>query len=185
MATLSDPVAYLSEHYVYEVNMLRWTHAMLAMVPESFPANALIESFCVHARALWDFYSPPQNPQRDDVLARDFATSWTHTTTATSQLATDLRTRINKQIAHLTTGRENPSKKVDTADRQALLTAIEADHAAFKSAVDQQFANCFIDELKSTLTIQVPAQGSLHLPSGSPSATNAVQFSGTSSTSQP
>ncbi len=185
MATLNDPAAYLKEHYVYEINMLRLTHAMLAMVPEGALANALIESFSVHARALWDFYAPPPRPKPDDVTALDFASSWLPSSTQTYQIASDIRQRINKQIAHLTTGRENPSQKVDITDRQALLAAIEADHNAFKAAVDPRFSNCFSDEAQTVLTIQVPVQGNVTVPVGPPSATNAVLFSGTVSSSNP
>lgn len=167
MATLNDPAAYLAEHYVYEVNMLRWTHAMLAGTPEGFNANALIESFCVHARALMDFYKC--TPQQDDVTALDFISSGQFNASATSQVPSDVRIRVNKQIAHLTASRENPPQKVDGQDRQTLLNAIEADHTAFKNAVDTQYAQCFGDE--KTFTATVVAVGS------SPaSATNHVQF---------
>jgi hypothetical protein len=167
MTALTDPVAYLTEHYVYEVNMLRWTHAMLAGMPEGFPANALIESFCVHARALMDFYK--SNPRGDDVVATHFIQSGQFSANATQQIPPDIRERVNKQIAHLTAGRESPLKKVDTTDRQTLLAAIDADHTAFKSAVDPQYANCFQNE--RTFAATVIAVG------GAPAAaTNHVQF---------
>jgi len=143
-----DPVFYLSEHYVYEVNMLRWTYHALAVATDRFCINVLIESFCVHARALLDFYeSCPRKP--DDVVATDFITVITlrpFDAAATSRLPTDVRTRVNKQIAHLTAGREN-AKKINEADRLALLRAIEVDHAAFKNAVDKKYEHCFGKEI--------------------------------------
>jgi len=139
-----DPVAYLAEHYVYEVNMLRATHWLLASAADQALANALIESFCVHARTLLDFFK--SNPIGDDVVATHFVTAGHFRATATSQLSADVRTRVNKQVVHLTASREN-AIKINDVDRLALLTAIEADHKAFKNAVDPQYANCFVGEL--------------------------------------
>jgi hypothetical protein len=170
MATLTDPAAYLAQHYVYELNMLRWTDAQLRVTPTGFLANALIESFCVHARALMDFYK--SSGRGDDVVATDFITAGQFAARATSQISPDIRDRVNKQVAHLTGARENPTKKVDKADRKTLLTAIEADHTAFKNAVNAQFVGCFKKELAVTSSVSV---------SGNASATNAIQTSGTNS----
>jgi hypothetical protein len=49
----SSPLAtrrFLAEHYLYEVNMLRTAHALLTAPASQAHANALIESFAVHAR---------------------------------------------------------------------------------------------------------------------------------------
>ena len=170
MATLIDPAAYLAEHYVYELNMLRWTQATLTETPEGFNANALIESFCVHARALMDFYK--SRPRQDDVTAQDFTSSGQFSANGTSQIPSDVRTRVNKQIAHLTASRENAPQKVDYADRQTLLSAVELDHTAFKSAVQPQYAQCFRDERTFPVTgIAVGNSGA--------SATNHVQVAST------
>lgn len=173
MVTLNDSVAYLAEHYIYEINMLRETHRRLGSTSDQMLANALIESFCVHARALLDFYK--STPQDDDVVAHDFVTPAQFTATATRQVPNDIRKRVNKQIAHLTAAREN-ANRINDGDRQQLLTAIETDHAAFKAAAlnIQKFANCFIGEIAA---IAVPV-GSVH------SATNVVQAS-SSTTSSP
>lgn len=166
MTTLNDRAAFLTEHYVYEINMLRWTHATLAGTEEGFLANSLIESFCVHARALMDFYN--SNPRADDIVATHFIRSGQFSANAISLIPTDIRTRVNKQIAHLTAARENPSKKVDDADRQTLLTAIETDHTAFKQAVDSQYANCFSREQTFVATVLAVGQSPA-------SATNQIQ----------
>lgn len=165
MVTLNNPAAYLAEHYIYEVNMLRETHRQLASATDTCLRNALMESFCVHARALLDFYK--SMPRGDDVVATHFVPSSQFTAAATAQLPNDLRTRVNKQIAHLTASREN-STKIDGQDRQTLLNAIDADHASFKAAAvsQSQYSNCFDGEIQYVA-----------VPDGGPSATNIVQSS--------
>jgi hypothetical protein len=167
MVTLSDPAAYLAEHYIYEVNMLRWTYNSLLNTRQGFEANALIESFCVHARALLDFYK--SSPKGDDIVASFFVSSGNFVPKNTAALPRVLRERINKQIAHLTAEREKPLKKIDGADRTALISAIEADHASFKNSVDSQYLGCFANEL--------PSGGPQLVVGGSPaSATGHIQI---------
>ena len=175
MANLTDPAAYLAEHYIYEINMLRGLHQALpsAIINrnkgtlEACIANALIEAFCIHARSLLDFYQCIS--KQDDVVASDFTLAGSFAPNATVQLPPDIRTRMNKQIAHLTGAREYASK-IDENDRQALLVAIEVDHTAFKNAIDPRYATCFANEVPATINLNV---------SGNPSATNAVQLVGT------
>ncbi len=55
--TLPGRATYLKEHYVYELNMLRLTNEHIKAATEQVLKNVLIESFCVHARTLIDFYN--------------------------------------------------------------------------------------------------------------------------------
>ena len=66
----------LREHVCYEVDMLIRTFALLETgVPDQRLANALIESFSVHARNLCDFFNQrtPRTP-RTDAKSADFVT---------------------------------------------------------------------------------------------------------------
>ena len=173
MANLTDPAAYLAEHYVYEINMVRGIYRTLPSAIakrskgelEACTANALIEAFCIHARVLLDFYKCVS--KKDDVVASDFTQSGSFTPIATAKLPPDIRTRMDKQIAHLTGARENASKIVQL-DRDALISAIEADHAAFKNAIDPQYAGCFTKEMPAVCLLNASA---------SQSATNTIQLS--------
>jgi hypothetical protein len=173
MPSLKDPATYLTKHYVYEVNMLRAAHRALATakdwtlkdeLTDQAAKNALIESFCVHARALLDFYK--STARGDDVVATNFIASGKFAAATTSQLPGDIRDRVNKQIAHLTESREN-ANWIDADALNTLLVAIETDHAAFRKAVEPQFAGCFTGEL------QIPIMPIA--PGSTPSATNVFR----------
>jgi hypothetical protein len=65
---------------------------------------ALIESFVVRARALHDFLYRDKRRQEDDALAADFFERgyWTRIRPPEAGAIAEARTRINKEIAHLT-----------------------------------------------------------------------------------
>ncbi|HHT9133569.1 MAG TPA: hypothetical protein ACFYD2_01580 [Candidatus Avalokitesvara rifleensis] len=101
----------VSEHLLYEIAMLLGT-ALDLVNPASNKwtvsnANALIESFTIHARILLDFlYS--NNPQPDDVIAEDFfddASVWLEQRQAKTRLLTTIHKRVGKEVAHLTYAR--------------------------------------------------------------------------------
>lgn len=134
---------------------------LLASAASQAHANALIESFAVHARNLMDFFL--STPKGDDAVAAHFTATGTFAATATCAIPKDLRTRLNKQIAHLTYSRTN-AVKIGAADRQALLQALESDHAAFKQAVAPPFSGSFKNEVAYVSTV------------GKPSATNVFHI---------
>jgi hypothetical protein len=55
MSSLEERIAYLPEHLLYEVLMLRFTLMRLDMDQTQLLWNALYEAFGVHARNLYDF----------------------------------------------------------------------------------------------------------------------------------
>lgn len=169
--SLNDAKAYLAHHYIHEVNMLRQTYYHHGIATEQVVKNALYESFCIHVRALWDFYSPQQNPHQSDVLACQFASSWQPNSTQVSQLGDNLRKQINKQIAHLTTDREIAVRILPT-DMKILLDAINLDHNHFVQTVDSNYQDCFGEEMK--------VAGVVHLVA-SQDANNVVQASSATS----
>lgn len=154
--------AFLAEHYLYELNMLRAAHALLPRMATQALANALIESFVVHARNLMDFFLSA--PRGDDAVAAHFTADGTFAAAATRAVPKDLRIRLNKQIAHLTYSRTN-AVKIGDGDRQALLQALESDHTAFKQSVAPRFAGSFKNEVAYVST------------AGKPSATNVFHIS--------
>lgn len=131
--------AFLAEHYVYEINMLRATYNLLPQARHRALANALIEAFAVHARALMDFFG--SRAQRNDCIAGHFTESGTFVGAHTACIPASVRERLNKQIAHLTYKRGR--NKIGFRDRLVLLQAVEKDHAVFKANVAPEFAGCF------------------------------------------
>jgi hypothetical protein len=122
--------------------MLRVTYARLQTVRDQAIANALIESFSMHARILMDFYA--SKARGDDAVAAHFTRSGTFEPAGTGGVAAELRTRVNKQIVHLTYSRTG-ADKIGPADRAVLLAAVEADHRAFVVALAPEFASCFAE----------------------------------------
>lgn len=67
----------IEKHLPYEIDMLRRTHTQLSKIDEADEQrairNALIESFCIHARSLLHFFA--NNKMRiTDAIAKEFTT---------------------------------------------------------------------------------------------------------------
>lgn len=101
------------EHLPYEIDQLRGSFGQLkdkerddrddSDVALRVVRNALIESFCVHARSLIDFFAN-RRIKKTDVTAEDFGHFPASLQTEKEPLKT-LRMKINKQIFHLTCNR--------------------------------------------------------------------------------
>jgi hypothetical protein len=65
--------------------------------------DSLIDTFCVHARALLYFFSD-SDPQADDAIASNFASNYEPIDLTTEPVRSLLR-KLNKQIFHLTKNR--------------------------------------------------------------------------------
>jgi hypothetical protein len=103
----------INQHLPYEIDMLRSTYLQLARISTVDPKTetneqkalrfTFIESFCIHARSLLDFFS--NNPGRwRDATAKEFTTGFAPIDPSKDPLST-IRTKINKQIFHLTKDR--------------------------------------------------------------------------------
>jgi hypothetical protein len=155
--SLKNPKGFLKEHYVYEINMLRQTFLHHQRNPDNaIIKNALYVSFCVHARALWDFFSKI-NPNNDDVIAKHFASNWDPATSKTSQLGVPEREAINKQVAHLTEKREN-AVRIDATLMQKIHDALVDDNENFQKQVDQLYQSCFAEDIKAATIVHIPSQ---------------------------
>jgi hypothetical protein len=130
--------AFLFEHYTYEIDMLRASKCMLDYNNGTALGNALYESFCVHARALNDFFTKP--PSQDDAVASHF-TETPFVPSTSCPIGSDLKTKINKQVAHLTYSRSNAAKLVED-DLVVIVKAIEANHKKFVSELKSEFRDC-------------------------------------------
>lgn len=152
----------LGHHLPYEFEMLQGTHATLAKSEHNtIISNALIESFCIHARLLIEFFTNKQGRK-----ANEF-TGGTYAATHVGSLG-HVGTKLNTQIAHLTGGRTTDlNDKIGPADRSKLLAALEQEA--------QNFAKCLAPAFQGMFT--PPTQTTLILVSGQPSATNHIMTS--------
>lgn len=98
-----------SEHLHYEIWMLTsLAHGIGSGIAGQGPiANALLESFIVHVRALMDFLYN-ESPRPDDVIAEDYffkPDEWRQMRPALSELLMLAKRRAGKEVAHLTYAR--------------------------------------------------------------------------------
>lgn len=127
---------FFGEHYAYEVNMLRYTDDRLKAGLHPHDANAFIESFCLHARALAAFFACHAWDQ--DLRVDDYAPGFRGTLEPKKNgKDAALFERINRQIAHLT--HERGSDKISYDDRALLRSTLESDHQQFLSLIDAKY----------------------------------------------
>lgn len=106
-----------SSHVYYEYWMMNEVaDALTSGTGDDVARNALLESFLIHARSLADFLSGTTADKPDDIRAHHYLVK---PASASSPLkppsvAVGWRTRVNKEIVHLTDGRlaVTPEKKV-------------------------------------------------------------------------
>jgi len=107
----NDEMLKISQgHLGYEVDMLAQTANWLAtyygkLPPNATPmTNAFLESFLIHTRNLLDFLYP-YHPEPGDVIADDFfddPKTWRSNRPKQTKLLRSSRSRIAKEVAHLT-----------------------------------------------------------------------------------
>jgi hypothetical protein len=173
------------EHLPYEIDMLRACYSGWQDFVQSVPSpttqeqqlcrNVLIESFCMHARALLDFFSKSNDPT--DAIASDFTNGFVPTFDCSKEPLKTLRTKLNKELFHLTKNRTivEANKFNMAADGKLILDAIEP--------AIQRFVTCLKPEFQAfrcvTGPIPFPLATTIHAPAVA-SATGT--FQSTSST---
>ena len=138
--------AYSEEHLFYEIDMLFGVGTLLSkptMVGVSSAADAAlmrnlkIEGFVLHLRNVIDFLYI--SPKPTDLSASDFCKPgiWDTARPAMSQTLSEARTRANKEMAHLTTGRQFGTPVTKQWDFSGLLAEVQPLLAAFLSEARQ------------------------------------------------
>jgi hypothetical protein len=123
-----------SDHLHYEIWMLTsLAHGIGTGIAGQGPiANALLESFVVHVRALMDFLYN-DDPRPDDVIAEDYfgnADQWRKLRPVISESLKHAKRRAGKEVAHLTYARldvtpeTKPWRFVDIANEIAAVLNI-------------------------------------------------------------
>src|SRR6266545_7176717 len=104
-----DELREASNHLHYEIWMLTSLANSIAsgIAGQGPVANALLESFVIHVRAVMDFLYADK-PKRGDVIAEDFFDSpeqWRKTRPLLSELLCQAKRRAGKEVAQLTHAR--------------------------------------------------------------------------------
>ncbi|MCK1274429.1 hypothetical protein IVB46_04125 [Bradyrhizobium sp. 61] len=174
MRTIDDDKKdYMREHLHYEIEMLRFTHDRLKSISSQMLANALMESFVVHARNLMDFFYNQLDPKC--FSAADFLpTGDPAAQKASFGDAGKAYGLVHNQTLHLGQRRPTLDKdKVGPDERQTLRDAIESQIPAFEAALLSDYKTIW-DETKRRSEAEKKRQAEmLQFSSGTPTATGA------------
>jgi len=152
---------FFDEHLHYEISMLRATYAYMCV--GSFGDilnNALIESFCTHARNLIEFfrYKDPCDYHPVEFVTDKFRKN-------TQFIDDSLFTTINEQISHISYYRTaDPSKKIDGTFRAKVIAALEAEIGRFNKHLTDHFRARWKFSQAPTITISLSAPGATNHP---------------------
>jgi hypothetical protein len=142
----------INEHLPYEIDMFRSAYRQLAAfskvkpVPETSEQKvlrfALMESFCVHAMSLIDFFA---NRRTDptDAVASDFTDGFTASIDPSKQPIRTLRVKLNKQLFPLLENRiPNVADQFDVgSDGARISQEIEPAIERFTASLTADFRN--------------------------------------------
>jgi hypothetical protein len=133
----------LKTHYVYEIDMLQKTYVYLAngkFALDTVAENALIESFCIHARQLIEFFAKKSSANR--FRADSYAeTNYDRLRADDAPLKT-LCMKLHKQIAHLDSPQErtsDPREKIGRHERDQLLTILKEQSKDFSEKLKAEY----------------------------------------------
>lgn len=166
--------AFSGEHLAYEVSMYNGLIRILTGLNPTLTKpltlrNALVESHATHLRNLIDFLGHPK-PQPTDVVAADFISDGPWDSKTIADELKDLRTRANKEVAHLTsqrfaTGDHRKKWPIRTALNQMLPTLTSFASKADKKRLHQN-VGVAIEGLKKTS--EILNRHSVHPVTGNP-----------------
>src|SRR5262249_8038555 len=147
----------LEEHVVYEARMLRATFIALAapgldliVVPPI--KNALIVSFCGHARLLQDFFACETSPAEEAVCACHFTDGYLPF--QREKLPDRLRGKLNAQISHLSYNRTKVAeRKIGHEDRVQLFRGLENEIEAFGAHLKEIYRPKWPNDLRQRLIV--------------------------------
>jgi hypothetical protein len=127
-----------NECFGYEVWMLTETYNRLATQriedQDRVLANAMIESFCIHARILIDFFNGRRGVKAEEVTRK------TYKPFSSGQVRHELIFKLNNQIAHITRKRTFvASEKIGPADRKELFDAIVSELQIFMTHLKPEY----------------------------------------------
>jgi hypothetical protein len=139
-----------TDHIMYEIKMLQMTYGLLG-VPwySGWVGNALIESFCVHARALIDFFEK-RRPETDEQVCACHFTDNSYQPFPSGKVDGPLRGKLQAQIAHLSYQRaKDDDDKIGPEDRKTLLTLINREIDHFAAHLRSPFKDQWPSEFRS------------------------------------
>jgi hypothetical protein len=133
-----------SKHVAYEAWMLEQTGSVLisGLFGDGPAKNALLESWTIHARALW-FFAFADKSMPDDVLAEDFFSDdpqqqWNTLRGDEPPILEVVRRRVGKEIAHLTYARLQVTPEAKHWNIRAITEALSTMMRTFSAAIPRE-----------------------------------------------
>jgi hypothetical protein len=166
MAPVRSDSEILEQHYNYELYMLANTYRLLE--DNLVQQNALIESFCIHARNLIEFF-------RGD--GRQYVeTTYTPFAASKSRIK-KLNPILNHQIAHLDVNNRTAknSDKISDKNRFELITILNTETVEFQKHLKESYRGMSIRALmQEQIGTARPGSGANFPPSASSGATTTL-----------
>jgi hypothetical protein len=131
----------ISEMLPYEIDMLRHAYQR-SQSPEFEQAdiNAFIETFCIHARSLIDFFWDRKPKKKNHAIARHFISGPYDPFGGVSPKPNRLYAKLNDQIVHLSYSRTDVmEEKIGPKERLELNNLIEKEIENFGSHIDASY----------------------------------------------
>ncbi len=168
------PRELLECHYKYEIDMLQHTYAYLGngkYTNDTVIKNALIESFCIHARALMEFFEGKKERSTKKYVGGGYIPLTVKRRTRIHQL----RGMLNNQIAHVIIDQRtyNQSGKIGDSEREELIKILGPKSQEFQANLK---AECRSSSLPNITTIEITSTkaGATNVIAGAGTTTSAV-----------
>jgi hypothetical protein len=169
---------FIEEHLPYEFSMLKHTYARIHEVPNEADWNAFLESFCIHARIIKEFFVGDRGNANNGLIASDFIN---FTNARVPSNLTGPFIKLNEQITHL--GRSRPT------DGSAKFTRAHAEKVvAWLAPLIQNFLNALspTDKRRWNAAAKNPKKYLIHASDTVPGASSVIsQMSSTTLPSFP
>lgn len=152
--SLDEKKEFLEEHFFYEVEMFLYSSNKLndpSIEQDHFLKNTLLESFTSHARCLIEFFYPKDNTREDDATASDFFDNWSNVRGSLSESLKTLKTRVGKEIVHLTYKRISGYEPEKVWDIMLIRSDLLAVIKLFVNSLDQHLLGERLNSLKKNL----------------------------------
>lgn len=126
-------------HFPYELRMLAETYQRLKGLGPGACRNVLIESFCVHARNLIEFYrgSGKNDHMKAKYFTREGIYRPEYVGDPDGAIGRTLYAKLSQQVMHMSKGRtSDPAKKIGSKDRETIFEALRKETALFLARMD-------------------------------------------------
>ena len=137
---------WLNDHFVYEIEMLMFPSKIGILPP--LLNNAMLESFLIHARCLFEFFYDEENPKYTaDARATHFVNNWKELRPKTVNIEM-IKKRTGRELAHLTYDRKSDNDTAKQWNVLQIYTQLISIINLFLKKIPEKFLGKKTNELK-------------------------------------